>query len=75
MFASPALQIEVEARKINVTIVFLDIDIFEDAAQIFVINGSKDGIVLQQNLIALGLCQAGALIGAPRCVFRDGLGT
>jgi len=33
MFASPALKIDIEPGKINVTVVLLDINVFEDAAQ------------------------------------------
>jgi hypothetical protein len=54
LFASPALKIDFVTRKINVTVVLLDIDVLKDTGRFLVIIG------LCRDPIARGLCQVGA---------------
>jgi hypothetical protein len=53
VFTSPTLKIDIEIRKIDVTVVFLDIDVLEDAAQSFgnyiLDNGKRFGMMTDRS--------------------------
>ena len=70
MFASPPLKIDIEPRKIDVTVVLLNINVLEDAAQSLGHHWLQRCIGLSPDPIARGLCQAGARAGAVRASCR-----